>query len=58
MGKTTINGMTWAELKQREVLIPIPSEGRDKNVMLAGRNILSGIEGTGRLIDHERMGEA
>lgn len=34
------------------------SEGRDKNVMLAGRNILSGIDGTGRLIDHEGMGEA
>lgn len=35
-----------------------PSEGRDENVMLAGRNILSGIDEMGRLIDHERIGKA
>lgn len=57
VGKTTINGVMWAELKQKRKggIGSFLSEGRDTNVMLAGGNILSGIDETGRLIDRGRI---
>lgn len=45
-------------IKTKGAIDSFPSEGRDKNAMLAGRNILSGIDETGCLIDRERIGKA
>lgn len=45
-------------IKTKGGIDSFPSEARDKNVILAGRNMLSRIDETGRLIDHGRIGKA
>lgn len=55
---TAINGVMWAEFKQKGGIDSFLSSGRDENVILAGRNILGPIDGRARLIDRERISEA
>lgn len=58
VGATAINGAMWAELKQTGGIDSFLSAGRDKNVILARRNILRPIDGRARQIDRERISEA
>lgn len=55
VGATAINGVMWAELKQKGGIDSFLSAGRDENAILAGINILGPIDGRARLMDQRSL---